>query len=396
MTGNDAMTRNEAVELGIDPESGAEIIQVTSSATAHDNIYHEVSYFDAGSRWFMFQKPKTNNTFGQGEVWRCDLQDYSCQLVAEDIEVSRGMAVSPDQRYFYCLRRKDKSGHALLRTEIATLEQKTIPLDIDTSQTPVYTGGSAGPDNRTYICGIRLGTRVFGIVKIDLATGAGKLILEQGPDHLNMHPQIEPGKGQDIMVQHNRGAEIDEEGKCIKMIGPEGATLYLIDINGENRRSLPIGKPYTWRCGGHEAWIGSTGSILFSTDPEDADPLKAKAEGIRLGRLRMIRPGDETSRVVFKGDYYHGGANPSKDGRFVVCQTQAPEVYIAVGSIKTGKLRVLHASRSIKLHISHFSMPKPYFSPDCRWVVFNSDRTGRPQIYAAKLPEGILAELEKP
>ena len=386
-------------EWGTAPESGARVVQVTSSEAISDNIYHEVSYMDASSRWFMFHRQKRENEGrlpgrDPTELWRCDLRDFSLRQVADNIERTVGMAVSPDQRYFYCLRRKLDSGHELLQIEIATLAQKTIPLDFDTAQTPLRAMGSVSPDNLTYIGGIHLAVRKFGIVKINLEKGSSRLILEQGQDHLNLHLQIEPGKGQDILVQQNRGAEIDDNGNVLKMIGEEGATLYLIDINGNDRRSLPIGKPYTWRCGGHQAWIGATGAILFSTDPENPDPLKAVEEGKRLGRLRIIRPGEATSRVAFKGDYY-GCANPSKDGRFVVCQAVPPKTPIVVGSVKTGKMRILHESRAT-IKIPHYACPKPYFSPDCRWVIFNSDRTGTPQIYAATVPEGLLDELERP
>ena len=42
-----------------------------------------------------------------------------------------------------------------------------------------------------------------------------------------------------------------------------------------------------------------------------------------------------------------------------------------------------------------YTHPHPYFTPDCRWVIFNSDRTGIPQIYAARVPGGLLESLER-
>ena len=89
----------EAVELAPYPESGARIIQLTNSDAVFDNIYSEVAYMDASSRWFMINK-SADRTAGAGtgptEVWRCDLKERSLTLVTGGVAGTLGMAVSPD------------------------------------------------------------------------------------------------------------------------------------------------------------------------------------------------------------------------------------------------------------------------------------------------------------
>ncbi|MCH7558921.1 MAG: hypothetical protein IIB56_15920 [Planctomycetes bacterium] len=39
--------------------------------------------------------------------------------------------------------------------------------------------------------------------------------------------------------------------------------------------------------------------------------------------------------------------------------------------------------------------PHAYLTPDLKWVIFNSDRSGFPHVHAASVPEGIIEELSK-
>jgi hypothetical protein len=84
--------------------------------------------------------------------------------------------------------------------------------------------------------------------------------------------------------------------------------------------------------------------------------------------------------------------SPSRDGRFFVAEVQQPARVIVAGSARTGKTRILCDTGAARLDM--YGCPIPYFSPDCRWVIFNSDRTGTPQVYAATVPDGLLEDLD--
>lgn len=372
-------TATELIVREVSPESGAQIWQLTSCPAINDHEYFEVPYMDASSRYLMFTR--RFDSVGPVSLWRADLERRLVTKVAEARGGVRGHAVSPDHRFFFYTDLMDGGAYELVRLDIATLERESWLFD-DGSLTP-RSRGSVTPDLRYYINSAYLGDKRFGIWRLDFQSGERKVIWEQGEDMCNAHPQLDPA-GTDLLIQHNRGAELDDTGRYIRLVGEIGATLFLIDINGENHRTLPVGKPYTERCQGHQCWIGKTGEILLTI----GGPREQMTE---QGNLLAVRPGDEAARVVAKGVYFDH-TNASRDGRFFVSDT-SPDARIVVGSIQTGRWEVLCESGS-SLSIPQYTHPHPYLSPDNQWVIYNSDRTGIPHVYAARIPEGFLEALE--
>jgi len=231
------------------------------------------------------------------------------------------------------------------------------------------------------------------VVEYDLESARMEVVHEGGDDLFNCHVQVEPGKGEDLMIQHNRGAVLDDEANQVRATGPEGATLYLISTRGDNLRRLPVGKPYTWPIQGHQVWLGRTGGILFTTGHDDEDDDVARAQGV----IRVLGSGARESRVLSRGHLFHH-PSLSEDGRFYVtetgCRPEGKETsLILLGSMRSGKVRVLCDSGSRTAE--KYACPEPYFTPDCKWVIYNSGRTGSPHIYAATVPAGMLEELEE-
>jgi len=261
-----------AIPRGSDPDSGAEITQLTSDPAIHEDIYGEVPYMDASSRWLMYITGVRPYPHYPGEIWRADLHSRWLTPVCENVPGISGIAVGPDQRYFYCQRQYAEDECEIVRTEIATLEQETYRIE---NLPEVRSMASVAPDNATYIFATKLDRQLFGIVKCDLEAREWAIIHE-GTDICNAHPQIEPGKGEDYLIQHNRGCEFDDEGRCIRLTGDIGATLYLIDSAGGNYRELPVGQPHTWRVQGHQCWIGDSGEILLTVSGPDADEMEKK------------------------------------------------------------------------------------------------------------------------
>ena len=120
-------TAREAVHCGADPNSGASIVQLTSAPAIHSNIYCEVPYFDPSSRWLIYVTRQTS--YGPAEVWRADLEQFWLTPVSDGAHYIYGVAMSPDQRYFYCTRDAGEDSFEVLRTEIATLKQKFVVLE---------------------------------------------------------------------------------------------------------------------------------------------------------------------------------------------------------------------------------------------------------------------------
>jgi len=70
-----------------------------------------------------------------------------------------------------------------------------------------------------------------------------------------------------------------------------------------------------------------------------------------------------------------------------------PGCPIMLGSMRTGRTCRLCDTGTVTGR-ADFTHAHPYLTGDGRWVIFNSVRTGVPQIYAASVPEGLLDSLE--
>jgi hypothetical protein len=293
---------------------------------------------------FYFRRTEEN---GRQSLVRCDLMAETCETIdlPEEVQEGRSLAVSPDERYLAFCR-------AL-------------------SFTP----------------------QLFGVGLVDLETGECRIIHED-PYICNPHLQFEPSVGRQLLVQHNRGCRYSAEGRRELLCGPEGCTLFVLEIPDGSVTRLPVGPPHTIGCSGHETWLGDSGEIIATLDSvDDADFGK--------GPIIAVRPGSNHRQICPPWELNHIGVEPS--GRLFAGDTYDPD-RILIGSPHTHKVAVVCASHSSYLRANkrrgasrlvHDSHPHAYVSPDRKWVVFNSDRTGIQQIYAAELPAEMVADLER-
>lgn len=385
----------ESIARETDPESGARVTQLTSAAFIHTHIYPEAPVFTPDARRFVYARfPSIDQP---REYWVCDLASnlhgthLLRRLTSPATEPAvHGPVVTPDGRWFVYI--------SVPRGPAPALELRRLALDEPGAASEVvcaiegfsrpYPLGTISPDGRCYATSalrfVELGQPpIAGILVADLEAGAFTCV-HQGHDIFNAHLQFEPGAGRDLLVQHNRGGVLDEQGTIVRLVGDEGATFYLIDREGGDLRRLNIGKPHSRPVQGHQVWLGPTGRILstLSRRPGD-DPDE--------GDLVAIGPDDDRPREVARGRAFdHVAVSP--DGRYFVCDVN-PTAEIVVGSVASGKVRVLCESGS-SLGRPQYTHPHPFFSPDLRHVLFNSDRTGLGQIYMATVSDGFLASLD--
>lgn len=258
---------------------------------------------------------------------------------------------------------------------------QTFTLDevFDMAKCPTvhYAVGSISRDERWYIRKFRASKQVWGLFRIDLQRGTWEVFHEH-EDICNPHPQFEPGRSEDILVQLNCGCNLDEEENIISLIGDEGAKLYVIDKDGGNLRMLPVGKPHTPGVTGHECWVGDTGKVLLTTGE---------------GEIHLATPGEAQSKLLWKSPgFMHISA--SVDGKYyVVDDVTNGRLYI--GSIATGRLFPIVDTGATCAAPQH-SHAHAYLTPDNRFVIYNSDRTGLCQVWGAEIPAGFLERLDIP
>jgi hypothetical protein len=361
--------------------TGAEIWQVTTDEFSHSNIYCEVPYCSGDSRFFVYQRHNPKLSVNRTEFMVVELGTWKQHRLDTSIGLG-GSAISHDGMFSY-LKQADDGGIDLLRARLDDGSIETVyRLQNDVR---VRSLGTVSTDRRYYAGGTKIdpGWTMFDILLVDLQKGEQK-ILDRDPFILNPHPQFEPGRGRTLMIQHNRGGKFSPDGKLERLVGPEGATLYVLSVPEGKRTELQVGTPYTTPCTGHEAWIGDAGEMLLSVS---ARGNYAPEKGNLLG----VRPGSP-ARVVAKG-YRFNHVGVSRCGRYFSGDDWRGTYKLVIGSTQTGKTAVVCESKTSPSR-SQNTHPHPYLTPDLRWVIFNSNREGVPHIYAAAVPEGMVEGLD--
>ena len=362
-----------AIRIG-KQDTGSVVYQATEESLSKSNIYCELPYCSADSGVFVYERRNPEHAPNSTEYVICEFGTWEMQIGGRGLG---GPAITHEGMLYY-RRVVGEVAQELVRLNLSTGESEVIFEFPDGLQPRGL--GTMSPGERYYAYGVTLSydPQMFGIELVDLTAGTREVI-NTDPDICNPHTQFEPSEGKQVMVQHNRGCEFLPDGTRVKLVGEEGATEYLLDVPDGKVTRLQVGPPYTPGITGHESWIGDTKEILFSVRATgDYAPEK--------GNLLAVRAG-APPRVVSKG-YRFSHVGTSRCGRFFSCD-DGPTGDVVVGSIRTGKNAVICHSES-SFGRAQNTHPHPYLSPDLKWVVFNSDRSGEPQVHVATVPPEVI------
>lgn len=356
--------------------NGAEVHQVTTERLAQSNIYCEIPYSFRDSRYFVYQRTNPALKANRTELMVVELGTWKEHRLDVAATLS-GCAVSPDGLIYYL--RRDGKELTLMRADLAQGSPKEVYRRKDGRW--VRSLGTVTSDGRYYAGGVAVDeqNQMFGVMLLDLQKGQ-EAIIDRDPCIFNAHPQFEPGQGKWLMIQHNRGGKIAADGKIERLVGPEGATLYVLSVPDGKRTELPLGKPHTTPCTGHEAWIGTTSEIILTVSARgDFAPEK--------GNLLAIGPGG-AHRVVAKG-YACGHVGATRCGRLFSADDCRGTYNVVIGSTQTGRTAVVCASKTSPTR-DQSTHVHPYLTPDLKWAIFNSNRSGWPHVHAARIPDEIV------
>jgi hypothetical protein len=373
-------TSSTAIRLEQQP-TGSEVWQVTTERLRQSNIYCEIPYCSRDSRYFVYERAnpeltgsnKTEFVIVEIGTWNQHRLDVSTGI--------SGSAISHDGVLYYLKQTQGRS-LTLMRADLS--EGKPEPVFQMGRDQGIISMGTVSPCGRYYVWGKRLddGYKMFGILLMDLEKQTTKVI-DQDPYILNPHPQFEPGEGKQLLIQHNRGGLFSPDGKLQRLVGPEGATLYLLSSSDGKRTMLQVGTPHTTPATGHEAWVGNTKEVLLTVAArEDYTAEKGNLLGVRA---------DEPARVVAKG-YRFNHVSVSRCGRLFCCDDWQENCKIVIGSVKTGRTAVVCESKT-SMGRAQNTHAHAYLTPDLKWVIFNSDRSGFPHIHAASVPQQMVEEI---
>jgi hypothetical protein len=357
--------------------NGVQVFQVTEETAPCHNIYCEFPWCPDDSSCFVYARYRAGDALNRWDYVACEFGTWAKRELGCGAECSMASG-----RFYY--RHYREAGHSeLRRVDLSTGKQTPLALPPEVPQV----GAKLSGDERYLAWSYPVSWRPqrFAIALCDLHSGQTQ-VLHEDPYTCNTHLQFHRGNGRQLLVQHNRGCRFSPEGKRELLVGPEGCTLFILSVPDGKVTPLPVGPPHTPSCSGHETWLGSSDDVLLTTNrQEDYDHGN--------GPILIVSSDGRCRQVGAPWEMNHIGT--PDHGRLYCADTYRPDAII-VGSPHTGKVAEVCAARVAYTRNMPDHHPHAYLSPDLRWVIFNSDRSGSLQLYCAALPTAMVAELESP
>ncbi len=342
----------------VDPGSGVEIYLLGADERPADNIYGEQPYGDAtGRRIAVRYYPLPEKP---GGISILDLKDGSRHEILSGKPPFPAFHAWGEWLYYA----QTVNGRKMLRRcNYLTLDVENV------AELPPergsYSYGTVSPDHRYYAVSVRPHEgKASNVHLLDLKTNQWSVLLDK-PGYHAKHEQFSRDGRNRVLIQLNKIPDV-------KVV-----LLSELEIGGTETR-FPADQPYTLRPTGHEAWIGNTSSIFFSTGTDSTTK----------GNIWTGKVGDDNPTLVYEGKRF-GHISVSRDGRYWICDTGEKGVPIYIGSFATGRCRRACFSRT-EYDGKQWSHAHPYLTADNQWLIFGARRNGHPQVCGAKLKDGWL------
>lgn len=343
-----------------DPDSGAQVFQLTDDERPTDDIYGEQPYSPREGNRIAVQHAASGKR--DGGISIVDLTDGSVHPVVTSKPRFPAFHAWGDYLYY-----QETVGDKLVlrRCHYQTLAKE------DVMELPKMEGrfsyGSVSQDRRYYAISFHPEGGGSKVLLFDFKTGKRRTLVERA-DYLFKHEQFSMDGQNRVLIQANKMPDVKE------------VHLGALDVDREGVRWFPADRPHTPRPTGHEAWVGNSGRILFSTASDKESQ----------GNVWTAALGDAVPALVSKTPTRFCHVSVSRCGRFWIGDVMSEKgVSIHIGSLKTGKHQRLVFSRTVH-DGKQWSHTHPYLTADNRWLIFNSTRSGRAQVYGARLVAGFL------
>ena len=342
----------------IDADSRAEVYLLGGDERPADNIYGEQPYGDATGRRIAVRYYTTGDR--PGGITILDLVDGSRHDLL--VGATPFPAFHAWGEYLYYHQRIDDV-LTLRRCNFLTLEVEDVAVLPD--ERGSYSYGTVSPDHRYYAVSVRTQDTPAKVHLLDLETGEWSILLDK-PGYHAKHEQFSRDGRNRVLIQLNQMPDVKQ------------VLLAELEIGG-TERLFPADRPHTPRPTGHEAWVGTTDRIFFSTgsDPDS------------LGNVWTGAVGDDSPTLVHEGKLRFGHVSVSRCGRYWVGDTGEEGIPIYIGNFATGQCQRAVLSRTV-YDGKQWAHAHPYLTADNRWLIFTSTRDGHPQVYGARLAEGWL------
>ena len=346
----------------IDEKTDVEITQLTCFPTINHAFYYHVQSFTPDSKTLLILSYTEMRRDATPNIFRVDV-DGTNFIQLTDKQGIESAILSPDgKRVFYMVGSRLESVDTETGEEKAHGEIEGVETWVnEPNRLHLSDTGSISADGKSFVTGRRMIDGRYVILHYDIPNAKGSILYEHptGP----AHTQFEPVNSERIAFC-TAGDENRRGMWTLKRDGSDSRILELQDGNG------------------HFNWI--------KNNSESNDLLIESNATSPKGTIKIGGVNGKNERIVAQGkNFWH--ASPSKDGEWIVADTNWPDEGIYIIQVSSGKYKSLCHPNSSEGH-SQWTHPHPFFSPDGKMIVFNSDRTGLPNVYLAKIPEDFLAQ----
>ncbi len=366
-----------------DDLSGASIFQLSDDSRPVDNIYGEQPYSSVDGNRIALRFYADGER--DGELAILDLETRTLQTIIQ--ETPRFPAFHGWGYRLYCqqpvgddliLRRWD--WQTATREDVLTLPQ----------QEGKYSYGTMSADERHYVVSIIRDDGSRAVLHFDLRRGDCRLLADaremdrpvdaQRAYHFK-HEQFSRDGSSRVLIQANVIPSDEDVPEAVNVKLLHGVHLGVLTPDRPGMHRLACDQPLTPRPTGHEAWIGATHRIVFST-AYDAD---------RQANLFTVGVDDDQPEPVLTSEARFGHVSVSRCGHYWIADAINEDgIPIYAGRFGSGNMRRLVVSRTV--HDAHqWSHTHPYLTSDKRWLIFTSTRSGRSQVFGARIPDDFWA-----
>lgn len=351
--------------LEVDADSGAEIYLLGRDPRPADNIYGEQPYGDASGRRIAIRYYPLPDQ--PGGISILDLQDGSLHEILSGKPPFPAFHAWGEWLYYA----QTVAGKRLLR-RCNYLSLRIEDIAELTPERGSYSHGTVSPDHRYYAVSVQPPAGGPSQVHLlDLRTKQWSVLLDK-PGYHAKHEQFSRDGRNRVLIQLNQMPDVKVVLLSELEIGVDGP---------HTERRFPADQPYTLRPTGHEAWIGETSRIFFSTG----------MDATSRGNVWIGQVGDDKAALAYEGKRF-GHVSVSRDGKYWIGDSGEKGIPIYIGCFATGRAQRACFSRT-EYDKNQWSHAHPYLTADNRWLIFGSRRAGHPQVHGAKLADGWLDKL---
>lgn len=354
-------------QIFTDAKTGASIRQITHHPSIHHQPFFLVPAYDDAMRWLVFTSERT----GKPQIFVEERASGNLiQLTDRDDLADFSIYPSHDGRYVYFT-----AGTGGWRVNIETLAEECL---IDLGQATLREKGMVAAAmgttalsacDRWWAIRFSDGDEAC-IAVVDTETQQWNVILRR--DSV-AHMQFCP-----------------DDANLLFYAGPLTDRVWVINRDGSRNRRLYERAEGEWIT--HEAWIPGTRELGFVDWPKG---------------IRCINVDTAHERRVTRFNAWHAICNQA--GTLMVADTNFPDIGLqlfnpldgvgqptplcypeasSVGEHWNGPFP--YANGPIQVYAPQHTHPHPSISPDNRYVVYTSDKTGYAQIYEVEIPQEQL------